>query len=385
MRKLKWGLIGGGEGSQIGPAHRLGAGLDGYFEFSAGALDHRPEAGREYGQRLGLAADRAYGNWQEMLAGETGREDRIDLVTVATPNATHFEITKAFLEAGFHVLCEKPMTMTVEEGEAIVQIAEKTGQICAVNYGYSGYSLVRHMRAMIARGDLGEIRLVKAEFAHGHHADAADADNPRVRWRYDPAQAGVSAQFADCGIHALHMASFVTGQEVTTLSADTVSCLASRELEDDAMVNFRMDGGAVGRLWTSSIAIGRQHGLGIQVFGEKGGLRWAQEQPNQLYWMPLNERLQVIERGAEGLSPEADRSSRVTIGHAEGMPLAFANIYSDLAEAISARKEDRPMDPAAGLYPNAEAGLRSMAAVFAVAASGKENGTWVDARPPMFR
>ena len=385
MRKLKWGLIGGGEGSQIGPAHRLGAGLDGYFEFSAGALDHRPEVGREYGQRLGLAADRAYGNWQEMLAGEMGREDRIDLVTVATPNATHFEITKAFLEAGFHVLCEKPMTMTVEEGEAIVQIAEKTGQICAVNYGYSGYSLVRHMRAMIARGDLGEIRLIKAEFAHGHHADAADADNPRVRWRYDPAQAGVSAQFADCGIHALHMASFVTGQEVTKLSADTVSCLASRELEDDAMVNFRMDGGAVGRLWTSSIAIGRQHGLGIQVFGEKGGLRWAQEQPNQLYWMPLNKRLQVIERGESGLSPEADRSSRVTIGHAEGMPLAFANIYSDLAEAISARKENRPMDPAAGLYPNAEAGLRSMAAVFAVAASGKQDGTWVDAHPPMFR
>ena len=385
MHKLKWGLIGGGEGSQIGPAHRLGAGLDGYFEFSAGALDHRPEAGHEYGQRLGLAADRAYGSWQDMLAGEVNREDRIDLVTVATPNATHFEITKAFLESGFHVLCEKPMTMTVEEGEAIVQIAEKTGQICAVNYGYSGYSLVRHMRAMIARGDLGEIRLVKAEFAHGHHADAADADNPRVRWRYDPAQAGVSAQFADCGIHALHMASFVTGQEVTKLSADTVSCLASRELEDDAMVNFRMDGGAVGRLWTSSIAIGRQHGLGIQVFGEKGGLRWAQEQPNQLYWMPLNERLQVIERGAEGLSPEADRSSRVTVGHAEGMPLAFANIYSDLAEAIRARQENRPMDPAAGLFPNAEAGLRSMAAVFAVAASGKENGTWVDARPPMFR
>lgn len=385
MRKLKWGLIGGGEGSQIGLAHRLGAGLDGYFEFSAGALDHRPEAGHEYGQRLGLAADRAYGSWQDMLAGEVSREDRIDLVTVATPNATHFEITKAFLESGFHVLCEKPMTMTVEEGEAIVQITEKTGQICAVNYGYSGYSLVRHMRAMIARGDLGEIRLVKAEFAHGHHADAADADNPRVRWRYDPAQAGVSAQFADCGIHALHMASFVTGQEVTKLSADTVSCLASRELEDDAMVNFRMDGGAVGRLWTSSIAIGRQHGLGIQVFGEKGGLRWAQEQPNQLYWMPLNERLQVIERGAEGLSPEADRSSRVTVGHAEGMPLAFANIYSDLAEAIRARQENRPMDPAAGLFPNAEAGLRSMAAVFAVAASGKENGTWVDARPPMFR
>ena len=385
MTKLNWGMIGGGEGSQIGPAHRLGAGLDGAFDFVAGALDHRPDMGRDYGQRLGLAPDRAYGDWREMLAGERDRADRVDLVTVATPNATHFEITKEFLAAGFHVLCEKPMTMTVAEGEEIVKLARDTGTICAVNYGYSGYSLVRHMRAMVARGDLGAIRLVKAEFAHGHHADAADAENPRVRWRYDPAQAGVSAQFADCGIHALHMASFVTGQEVTRLSADCVSCIASRELEDDAMVNFRMDGGAVGRLWTSSIALGRQHGLTLQVFGEKGGLRWSQEQPNQLYWMPLGARLQVIERGEGGLSPEADRTSRVTVGHAEGMPLAFANIYTDLAEAITARKEGRAMDPAANLYPRAEDGLRSMAAVFAVAASGKADGQWLDARPPMFQ
>jgi predicted dehydrogenase len=385
MGKLNWGMIGGGEGSQIGPAHRLGAGLDGEFAFVAGALDHRPDAGRDYGKRLGLAADRAYGDWREMLEGERGREDRIDLVTVATPNATHFEITKAYLEAGFHVLCEKPMTMTVEEGEEIVKLARATGRICAVNYGYTGYPLVRHMRAMVARGDLGAIRLVKAEFAHGHHADAADADNPRVRWRYDPAQAGVSAQFADCGIHALHMASFVIGQEAERLSADTVSCIASRELEDDAMVNLRFDGGAVGRLWTSSVALGRQHGLTLQVFGENGGLRWSQEQPNQLYWMPLRGRLQVIERGEGGLSPEADRSSRVTVGHAEGMPLAFANIYRDLAEAIRAGKEGRAMDPAADLYPRAEDGLRSMAAVFAVAESGKADGVWVDARPPMFR
>ncbi len=385
MTKLKWGMIGGGEGSQIGPAHRLGALADGLFEFAAGALDHRPEAGREYARRLGIATDRAYGDWQEMLTGEKDRDDRIDLVTVATPNSTHFEITKAFLEAGFNVLCEKPMTMTVEEGEEIVRVARASGRICAVNYGYTGYSLVRHMRAMVARGDLGAIRLVKAEFAHGHHADAADADNPRVRWRYDPAQAGVSAQFADCGIHALHMASFVVNQNVTKLSADTVSCISSRVLEDDAMVNFRMDGGTVGRLWTSSVAIGRQHGLTLQVFGEKGGLRWAQEQPNQLYWMPLGGRLQVIERGEAGLSPEADRTTRVTIGHAEGMPLAFANIYKDLAEAIRARKKARDIDPAADLYPRAEDGLRSMAAVFAVAESGKRDGAWVDARPPMFR
>jgi len=320
-----------------------------------------------------------------MLAAENDREDRIDLVTVATPNATHYEITKAFLEAGFHVLCEKPMTMTVAEAEEIVRVARDSGNICAVNYGYTGYSLVRHMRAMVARGDLGRVRLVVAEFAHGHHADAADADNPRVRWRYDPAQAGIAAQFADCGIHALHMACFVTGQEVSRLSADFASCIESRPLEDDAMVNFRMDGGTVGRLWTSSVAIGRQHGLTIQVFGETGGLRWAQEQPNQLYWTPLGGRVEIIERGEANLSPEADRSTRVTIGHAEGMPLAFANIYSDLAEVIRARKEGREADSAADLYPRAEDGLRSMAAVQAAVASAGDAGAWVDARPPMFR
>ena len=385
MAKLKWGMIGGGEGSQIGSAHRLGAGLDAKFEFVAGALDHRPEEGRRYAQRLGISADRAYGDWREMLASEKAREDRLDLVTVATPNATHFEITKAFLQEGFHVLCEKPMTMTVEEAEEIVRLSESAGMLCGVNYGYSGFSLVRHMRAMIARGDLGKIRLLFTEFAHGHHADEADLDNPRVRWRYDPAQAGESAQFADCGIHALHLASFVTGQEVETLSADFVSCLPQRELEDDAMVNFRMTDGTVGRLWTSSVALGRQHGLGIQVFGEKGGLRWCQEHPDQLYYMPLGERMQIIERGEANLSPEADRTTRVTIGHAEGMPLAFANLYTDLSEVISAKKEGRPANPAADLYPRAVDGLRSMAAIQACVESARENSAWKDARPPMFR
>ena len=385
MAKLNWGMIGGGDGSQIGPAHRLAAGLDAKFNFVAGALDHNPDAGRAFGQRLGLAADRSYGDWREMLAGEVNRPDRVDLVTVATPNSTHYEITKAFLQAGFNVLCEKPMTVTEAEAQDLVETATASGKICAVNYGYTGYALVRHMRAMVARGDLGKIRLVVAEFAHGHHANAADMDNPRVRWRYDPAQAGVSAQFADCGIHALHMASFVTGQEVAKLSADFASCLTGRSLEDDAMVNFRMDGGTVGRLWTSSVAIGRQHGLTIQVFGETGGLRWAQEQPNQLYYMPLGQRLQTIERGEANLSPEADRASRVTMGHAEGMPLAFGNVYRDLAETITALDAGKVPDPAAALYPRAEDGLRSIAAIHAAVASAGQAGAWVDARPVMYR
>ncbi len=385
MAKLKWGMVGGGKGSQIGPAHRLASTLDGAFEMVAGALDHDPEAGRAFARELGVAADRAYGDWQEMLAAERSRTDRIDLVTVATPNATHYEITKAFLEAGFHVLCEKPMTVEVEEANEIVEISRRTGRICAVNYGYTGYSLVRHMRAMITRGDLGNVRVVVVEFSHGHHADATQADNPRIRWRYDPAQMGVSAQFADCGVHALHLASFVTGQEVEKLSADFVSTIAGRDLEDDAMVNFRMTGGAVGRLWTSAVAVGRMHGLTIQVFGEKAGLRWAQEQPNQLYVTPTGGRVEVIERGEANLSPEADRTSRVTIGHAEGMPLAFANIYADLAEAIRAEKEGSAPDPVADLYPRAEDGLRSMVAVHQAVASAKSHGAWVDAVPDMLK
>lgn len=377
MAKLNWGMIGGGEGSQIGPAHRLGAQADGNFVLAAGALDVDAEKGRAYAQRLGVAADRAYANWEDMLEGERNRDDRVDLVTVATPNSTHFEITKAFLEAGFNVLCEKPMTMTVEEGEEIVRVAKASGRICAVNYCYSAYPMVREMRHMVRTGQIGKIRLIVTNFSHGHHGDATDADNPRVRWRYDPKMAGVSGQFADCGIHAMHMASFIADDQVDTLSADFASTISSRELEDDAMVNFRMQGGTVGRLWTSSVAIGRQHGFDIQVFGETGGLRWASEQPNQVLYTPVGGRTQIMEKGEAGLSDEAARLSRVAIAHPEGFPLAVANIYVDLAAAISGDARD-------GL-PTAEDGLRSMAAVYAAVESAKGNGAWVDARPPMFR
>ncbi|MEP3036564.1 MAG: Gfo/Idh/MocA family oxidoreductase, partial [Pseudoruegeria sp.] len=204
-----------------------------------------------------------------------------------------------------------------------------------------------------------------------------DAENPRSRWRYDPAMAGVSGQFADCGIHALHMASFIAGENVRSLSADFASTIASRKLEDDAMVNFRFEGGGVGRLWTSSVAIGRQHGFDIQVFGETGGMRWASEQPNQVYYTPVGGRTQIMEKGESGLSDDATRLSRVAIAHPEGFPLAVANIYTDLAAAIGGAARD-------GL-PLAEDGVRSMAAVYAAVDSSQKSGAWVDARPPMFQ
>ena len=377
MTKLKWGMIGGGEGSQIGPAHRLGALADGLFEFSAAALDHRPDVGRTYAKSLGISEDRAYGDWKEMLTREKNREDRIDLVTVATPNSTHFEITKSFLEAGFNVLCEKPMTMTVDEGEEIVKIASKSGKLCTVNYCYSAYPMVRQARDMVQNGELGKIRLIVTNFSHGHHGNAEDANNPRVRWRYDPQMAGVSGQFADCGIHALHMASFIGNDEVDSVSADFASTIKGRELEDDAMVNFRMSSGIVGRLWTSSVAIGRQHGFDIQVFGEKAGLKWKSEHPNQLIYSKVGNRTEIIEKGENNLCEDALRLSRVAIAHPEGFPLAVANIYVDIAATLKGDKRAN--------LPTASDGLRSMAAVYSATESAKNNGKWTDARPPMFR
>ena len=377
MTKLKWGMIGGGEGSQIGPAHRLGALADGLFEFSAAALDHRPDVGRTYAKSLGISEDRAYGDWKEMLTREKNREDRIDLVTVATPNSTHFEITKSFLEAGFNVLCEKPMTMTVDEGEEIVKIASKSGKLCTVNYCYSAYPMVRQARDMVQNGELGKIRLIVTNFSHGHHGNAEDANNPRVRWRYDPQMAGVSGQFADCGIHALHMASFIGNDEVESVSADFASTIKGRELEDDAMVNFRMSFGIVGRLWTSSVAIGRQHGFDIQVFGEKAGLKWKSEHPNQLIYSKVGNRTEIIEKGENNLCEDALRLSRVAIAHPEGFPLAVANIYVDIAATLKGDKRAN--------LPTASDGLRSMAAVYSATESAKNNGKWTDARPPMFR
>ena len=377
MTKLKWGLIGGGEGSQIGPAHRLGASADGLFEFSAAALDHRPDIGKNFAKTLGIHENRAYGDWHEMLTNETKRDDRVDLVTIATPNSTHFEITKAFLEAGFNVLCEKPMTMTVEEGEEILKISKKVGKLCTVNYCYSAYPMVRQARAMVQNGELGKIRLIVTNFSHGHHGDADDADNPRVRWRYDPKISGISGQFADCGIHALHMASFIGNDEVEIVSADFASTIQGRDLEDDAMVNFRMSSGIVGRLWTSSVAIGRQHGFDIQVFGEKGGLKWISEQPNQLLFSKIGSRTEIIEKGEDNLHADASRLSRVAIAHPEGFPLAVANIYVDIAATINGDVREN--------LPTAVDGLRSMAAVYAATESARNSGQWIDARPPMFR
>ena len=259
-----------------------------------------------------------------------------------------------------------------------MQTANQRDRILAVNYGYTGYPMVRQARAMVKAGDLGAVRVVVAEFAHGSHADAADADNPRVRWRYDPAQAGVSSVLADTGLHALHMACYVIGRRVAKIAADFASCVGGRALEDDAMATLRFTGGEVGRLWASAVAVGQTHGLTLRVFGERGGLRWSQEQPNQLSWTPLGQPTQILERGSAGLAPEADRASRITVGHVEGMLPAFANIYADLAAEIRRRETAGDAPPVAVAYPTGEDGLHTLEVVHAAAESARRGGTWID-------
>jgi predicted dehydrogenase len=350
---MRWGQIGGGRGSQIGEAHRIAARLDGLFELSAGALDVNAASAREFALDLGISQDRAYGDWREMLAEESKRppDDRLGLITVATPNATHFEITKAFLQAGFNVLCEKPLTMTIKEADELCAIADRSRVICAVNFGYSGYPMAIQTREMIRRGDLGRIRVVVAEFAHGAHANADERDNPRVRWRYDPAEAGVSSVVADLGIHALHMGEFMTGQSIIHISAQFDRCVEGRQLEDDAFLAYRFDRGAVGRLWTSAIACGQPHGFSMRVFGSKGGIRWHQEYPNQLYWSSLNGGTQILERGDARLYPAAINASRIAIGHAEGMLAAFGNIYRAIYTKLNSEEiAHNPTEPPS--YPD---------------------------------
>ncbi|MCR9195555.1 MAG: Gfo/Idh/MocA family oxidoreductase [Hyphomonas sp.] len=369
---MQWGMIGGGAGSQIGNAHRVSAHIDARLRLTAGALDVDPDAGKRFGMELGIDESRAYGNWQEMLAGELAREDRVELVTVATPNNTHYEIAGAFAAKGFNVLCEKPLTMSVDEAEKLRRTVDASGKVFATNFGYSGYPMAYQAREMIRNGDLGDIRVVFAEFAHGFHALGDDQDNPRVRWRYDPAQAGVSSITADCGIHALHMAQFMTGQKITEIAAHFDRGVVERQLEDDAFLALRLDGGAVGRLWTSAIATGQVHGFGIRVFGSKGGLRWHQEFPNQIYFSPIGEPTRILERGDPALYEKAQLASRIAIGHAEGMFGAFGNIYAAVFGAI--RGDDSGLGH--NDFPSVEDGVDMVRAVHAATKSAQNNGAW---------
>lgn len=367
QRSLRLGMIGGGEGAYIGNVHRLAARLDDAWRLVAGAFDVDPERGRAFALSQGIEEARGYGTCQELIAGETDRADRVDAVAICTPNFTHYPIAKALIEAGFDVICEKPLTATLEDAVALEKLSRDTSRFVGVTYTYSGYPMVHEARVRVANGEIGKVRTVQVEYPLEWMATAIEqSGNAQAAWRTDPAKNGRGGSIGDIGTHAYHLAGFVTGLKLESLTADLATFVGGRALDDNAHVLLRYEGGARGLLWSSQVAVGNSNGVRLRVFGEMGSLQWFQEQPNELIHAPLDDRVQTIKRGAEDLSVDAKVRTRTPPGHPEGYLEAFANLYAGFAEALRARTEQRAPEPLGQHLPVAFDGLKGVAFVEAV-------------------
>jgi predicted dehydrogenase len=372
-------MVGGGEGAYIGNIHRLASRLDGQWQLVAGAFDVDPLRAREFAIGQGLDPSRSYGSYQELILGEVGREDRVDAVAICTPNFTHYPIAKALIEEGFDVICEKPLTATLEDAVALEQLARDSGRFVGVTYTYSGYPLVHEARVRVARGDIGEVRSVQVEYPLEWMATAIEQQgNAQAAWRTDPKKNGRGGSVGDIGTHAYHLAGFVTGLKLDLLTADLATFVEGRALDDNAHVMMRYQGGARGLLWSSQVALGNSNGVRLRVFGSTGSFQWFQEQPDELIYAPLGGRVQIIKRGADEVSEDAKVRSRTPPGHPEGYLEAFANLYAGFAEAIRARKENRPPGLVGQNIPLAYDGLKGVAFVEAVVDSAEATDpTWI--------
>lgn len=383
-RRIRLGMVGGGRGAFIGAVHRIAARLDDRYELVAGALASDPGRARESAADLHIAPDRAYGDFQAMVEGEKGRDDRIDAVAIVTPNHVHHAPAKAFLEAGFHVICDKPMTNTLDDALDLVSTVRRTGQIFSLTHNYTGYPMIRQAREMIAAGELGEIRLIQAQYAQDWLATKVeDTGLKQATWRTDPARSGPAGCVGDIGTHAYNLAAFVSGLDCTHLAADLSTFIEGRALDDNAHMMLRYGNGARGMLWASQVAVGNENGLSLRIYGSKAGVEWHQEQPNHLRFAVHSKPPQLITRNGPGAGDAAGRASRVPSGHPEGYLEGFAQIYTDLAEQISARIEDRAPDPAALLVPTVEDGAKGVKFIGAAVQSSRENGAWVETTLPL--
>ncbi|WP_237681409.1 MULTISPECIES: Gfo/Idh/MocA family protein [Rhizobium/Agrobacterium group] len=371
-RPLRLGMIGGGQGAYIGNIHRLAARLDGKWVLVAGSFDADPERGRAFAINEGLDPARGYGSYQELITGEAAREDRVDAVAICTPNFTHYPIAKALIEAGFDVICEKPLTATLEDAIALEKLSRESGRFVGVTYTYSGYPMVHEARARVAAGEIGEVRTVQVEYPLEWMATAIEQQgNAQAAWRTDPKKNGRGGSIGDIGTHAYHLAGFVTGLKLQSLTADLATFVLGRALDDNAHVMMRYEGGARGLLWSSQVALGNSNGVRLRIFGAAGSLQWFQEQPNELVYTPLNGRVQTIKRGADDLSEDAKVRTRTPPGHPEGYLEAFANLYAGFAETIRARKAGREPDAIGRNIPLAYDGLKGVAFVEAVVDSAE--------------
>jgi predicted dehydrogenase len=360
-------MVGGGHGAYIGGIHRFAARLDGAYEVVAGAFDVDAGRGHAFAAENYIDADRSYADYGSMVAGESARPDRIDVVAICTPNHTHYPIAKAFLEAGFDVICEKPLTTTVGDAVAMVAAAERAKRFLGVTYTYSGYPLVHEARAMVAAGAIGRVRVVQVEYPLEWMATAIEqGGNQQAAWRTDPRKSGRGGSVGDIGTHAYHLAGFVTGLKLEALCSDLATFVPGRALDDNAHVMLRYEGGARGLLWSSQVAIGCSNGLRLRVFGETGSLSWSQEEPDVLHHAPLDGRPVLVKRGRADLDEGARVRTRTPPGHPEGYIEAFANLYAGFAEAIRARRDGREPGIAGLNVPTGRDGLKGVAFVDAV-------------------
>ena len=375
-RRIRLGMVGGGEGAFIGGVHRIAARLDDRFTLVAGALASTEEKSKRSGAALGLDPARCYADYTEMARREARLKDGIEAVAIVTPNYLHYPVAKEFLKRGINVICDKPLTATMAEAKAFEKAVAASDAVFVLTHNYTAYPMIRQARAMVAAGDLGEIRVVQVEYAQDWLAEPLEETGQKqAGWRTDPKQSGAGA-LGDIGTHAYNLASFVIGETAAEIAADVQSVVPGRAVDDNAHVLLRYAGGARGMLWCSQVATGCENALRLRVFGSKAALDWAQEEPNHLWVSPLAKPRYLLTRNGAGAGPEAARVSRVPSGHPEGYLEGFATIYREAADAIEARRDGGTVDPAVN-FPGIAEGMAGMRFIAACQKSSAKNGAWV--------
>jgi predicted dehydrogenase len=377
-RRIRLGMVGGGEGAFIGAVHRIAARLDDHYEFVAGALASTAEKAQRSGRALGLASERIYVDYAAMAKAEAARADGIEAVAIVTPNHLHAPVAEAFLKAGIHVICDKPVTTTSRDAKKLKTLALRQRRVFAVTHNYTGYPMVRHARQMVQQGLLGEIRVVQVEYAQDWLTEKLEATGQKqAEWRADPARNGIGGAIADIGTHAHNLALYVTGLALSELCAELSRFVPGRALDDNAQVMLRFSNGARGLLWASQVAPGNENNLRLRVYGSKGGLEWKQEHPNQLHWSPFGQPTQVIARGTGAANAAAARVSRIPSGHPEGYLEGFATLYSEIAQHIRAARPGGAKADKAAHFPTLDDGIAGVQFIEAVVASSARGGRWV--------
>ena len=378
MSRIRLGMVGGGADAFIGGVHRIASRIDDRFELVAGALSSTPEKARASGEALGLDPERTYETFEAMAEAESGRADGIEAVSIVTPNHVHYAAARPFLEQGIHVICDKPLTATFEDAEAMERAVRESRSLFILTHNYTGYPMVRQARAMVEDGALGTLRVVQVEYAQDWMTGAVETEGVKqAEWRTDPARSGAGGAIGDIGTHAFNLAAFVTGETPTRLAADLQSFGAGRALDDNAHILLRYDSGARGMLWCSQVAPGRENGLRLRLYGDGGGLEWAQEDPNYLWFTPHGEPSRRITRNGAGATEPSTSVSRIPTGHPEGYLEAFATLYREAAEAIRAVQSGQSRDAVMGQLPGIAAGREGMAFIRACVASADADAAWV--------